>query len=336
MQLKKESIWSFPYQLESKVSLNRFKQKGNVFSGSLLMVENSQVGLGYSCVHPWENLGDLPLKKQLQLIQEGKLTELTQASYDLACADALARKEERSLFQNLTIPESHLTISDWSLLDEDILDKLFPGFLAIKIKSKGNVEDEKKILEKICPYLKSKSIQLRLDYNSYFKDFKKAFEYFDSMTDLLKSCIEYIEDPLVYQKKSWEELSKALSLAQDREPSSKYGKVLPMVKYFIYKPAISSIKKVKRPFVGKNLKQVIVTSYMDHPVGQYGAAYSAAILKKKYTQGVGLCGLLTHDLFKKNDFSERMKKIGAQLFPQEEVGIGFGDLLSKLSWKKLL
>jgi O-succinylbenzoate synthase len=69
---------------------------------------------------------------------------------------------------------------------------------------------------------------------------------------------------------------------------------------------------------------------MDHPVGQFFAAYVAA------THDVSArCGLMTHVLYESDPFIERMERDGARLLPPRGTGIGFDDLLEALPWKPL-
>ena len=77
-------------------------------------------------------------------------------------------------------------------------------------------------------------------------------------------------------------------------------------------------------------REIVVTTAMDHPIGQFGAAYVAA------TREVSpRCGLMTHVLYQRNDFIDRIRVKGARLLPPEGTGIGFDDLLERLPWKKL-
>ena len=80
-------------------------------------------------------------------------------------------------------------------------------------------------------------------------------------------------------------------------------------------------------------KEIVITSYMDHPVGQLFAAYVAAT----YSAGrpPPVAGLATHILFESDPFIERMQLDGARLVPPPGTGIGFDDLLESLPWKKL-
>jgi hypothetical protein len=44
---------------------------------------------------------------------------------------------------------------------------------------------------------------------------------------------------------------------------------------------------------------------------------------------------VTHVLFERNEFSERLELDGARLRAPHGTGIGFDDLLERMSWKKL-
>src|SRR5947207_12510223 len=62
---------------------------------------------GFADVHPWPELGDLPLDEQLSLLARGVTTPLTARSLCFAALDAEARAASRNLFEGLTIPPSH-------------------------------------------------------------------------------------------------------------------------------------------------------------------------------------------------------------------------------------
>jgi O-succinylbenzoate synthase len=70
---------------------------------------------------------------------------------------------------------------------------------------------------------------------------------------------------------------------------------------------------------------IIITSYMDHPIGQLHAAYVAAKHAPEAT-----CGLVTHVLYENDAFIERMAVKDARLVPPD-----FTDLLEALPWKRL-
>ena len=76
--------------------------------------------------------------------------------------------------------------------------------------------------------------------------------------------------------------------------------------------------------------EIVVTSYMDHPIGQLCAAYAAATANITST-----CGLITHVLFESDPFIERMRINGTRLVPPDGTGWGFDDLLESLPWQKL-
>lgn len=91
----------------------------------------------------------------------------------------------------------------------------------------------------------------------------------------------------------------------------------PAADVIVVKPAVEDLPDTQLP--------IIITSYMDHPLGQLHAAYVAATTTPDAT-----CGLVTHVLFENDPFLERMRIEDARLVPPE-----FTDLLEALPWTRL-
>src|SRR5439155_23755503 len=159
-------------------------------------------------------------------------------------------------------------------------------------------------------------VRLRIDYNATLT----ADEFLREAESLPQDRIDFIEDPCPYDGPTWRMLRErtGLRLALDRTFATEGVDVL------VLKPAIQDVDSfILHP------SSFILTSYMDHPVGQLGAAFIAA------THDVGVCGLITHVLFEPNAFSERLRIDGTRLVPPSGTGIGFDDLLQKLPWRSL-
>ena len=75
---------------------------------------------------------------------------------------------------------------------------------------------------------------------------------------------------------------------------------------------------------------MVVTSAMDHPLGQAYAAWVAMKLPGAHVDGVQ-----THHLFEPDAFSERLGPWAPRFYPPGGTGLGFDDLLSGLEWRKL-
>jgi O-succinylbenzoate synthase len=82
-------------------------------------------------------------------------------------------------------------------------------------------------------------------------------------------------------------------------------------------------------------KRLVMTSAMDHALGQMFAAYQAATAS---AQGYVLdfCGLCTEHLFEKEAFFERVRSHGGFLEADRSGGgLGFGEVLAALPWRRL-
>jgi O-succinylbenzoate synthase len=274
------------YELTPKRRLSAVAAEG-ARRGALIRVDG-----GVADVHPWPELGDLPLDEQLARLARGETTALTHASLEFASIDAAARRDGRSLFDGLTIPPSH-----WPGPDPP------PEFDTVKLKSIDVIPDR---------------VRLRIDFNATLT----AEEFVQIGATLPRERIDFIEDPCPYDAVVWRELraKTGLRLALDRAPSS----WCPLSSYdvLILKPAIQAIPCSDT--------EIVVTSHMDHPIGQLCAAYAAATANITST-----CGLITHVLFENDAFIERMRIDGTRLVPPGGTGWGFDDLLEKLPWEKL-
>lgn len=250
-----------------------------------------RVGDGFADVHPWPELGDAPLDEQLALLARGETTALTRASLHLAALDGDARRRGVSLFEGLTIPLSH-----WPGNDPP------PGFDTIKIKGVMDVPDD---------------VRIRIDFNAALT----PEEFLRIAETLPRERIDFVEDPCPYEETVWAALENetGLTLAYDNPPPANRQ---PVTQILIHKPAINAQWPVH--------ENIVVTSYMDHPIGQFGAAYIAAT-----HQTNSRCGLFTHILYEPDPFLERISAGGARLLPPNGTGLGFDDLLEQLSWTSI-
>ncbi|HEX2833451.1 MAG TPA: hypothetical protein VHW00_10570 [Thermoanaerobaculia bacterium] len=248
---------------------------------------------GFADLHPWPELGDAPLDQQLALLARGETTPLTRASLHLAGLDGDARRRGVSLFEGLTIPSSH-----WPGNDPH------PAFDTIKIKGVMDVPDH---------------VRVRIDFNATLT----PQEFLRIAETLPKERIDFIEDPCPYDETVWQELEmrSGLTLAYDHPPAANANRQ-PATRVLIHKPAIHEHWPVHQ--------NIVVTSYMDHAIGQFGAAYIAATHETN-----ARCGLFTHVLYEPDAFLERISADGARLLPPNGTGIGFDDLLEQLSWTSI-
>ena len=252
-------------------------------------------GDGFADIHPWPELGDAPIERQIALLARGEQTPLTAASMRFARIDGAARREGRSLFEGLTVPESH-----WPAAAGEAPI----AFDTVKVKMPGGL-------------LPARG-RLRLDFNATLD----ATEFERIARTLPRGRIDFVEDPCPYDGVVWKMLREKtrLRLALDRQVASEGVDVL------IVKPAVQLLENLST-VAGM---EIVVTSYMDHPVGQL---HAAAVASRIATSD--RCGLVTHMLYEPSAFSERLALDGARLVPPGGAGIGFDDLLEGLSWERL-
>lgn len=156
-------------------------------------------------------------------------------------------------------------------------------------------------------------VRIRIDFNARLS----ADEFVRVAGTLPRERIDFIEDPCPYDVTVWRALREqtGLRLALDRFEG--------VADVLVHKPALQT--SFPR-FDG----EIVVTSYMDHPVGQFFAANVAATHRVS-----ARCGLFTHALYEPDAFIERIRADGARLLPPVGTGIGFDDLLEDLPWTKI-
>ena len=310
-----------PYELKFKT--------GQVRNGALLRFEFSE-GVGYADCHPWTEFGDLSLGDQLKNLSAGILTDLTKCSLSCAKIDRDGRNAKRNCLSDLEIPRSHFLVTSLSSLSEDRLNDLWSdGFRELKLKVGRDPIKEADQINNL--FQSSKLFQLRLDFNGLTTiDQTRAF--ISKLDAKISSQIEFIEDPIDGEAGEWFELQDELghTLARDlmNVPNSE-------AHYFvrIAKPAVQDVLQLVRE--EPQSVELVVTSYMDHPIGQAHAAFAAAMLHKKIPDRTLLPGLLHHHVYEPNSFSELLTHRSPVFKPIDGTGFGFDQLLEGQTWKAL-
>ncbi len=303
--------------------------------GALIRLTTKEGGIGYGDCHPWHELGDFELKKQLALLATGKLTPLTQRTIAAAQLDASARKTQKHLFATLKVPPSHHHLAELSSSQGHNLERLVRAIPSVfKIKVGIDPKHELAILQQWWPVLRQGKGRLRLDFNCRLT--RSDFEtYLQALGDV-RDCIDFYEDPCVYDPQQWQQLREkyGVVLACDRESL----RALPhphSCDVLVVKPAVQDVGC----FLGESRagRQLVITSYVDHPIGQLTAAHAAAVVFRDEPEALGLCGLLTHHAFAATPFSMRFGEVDGCLIPSSiGVGWGYDDLWETLPWQPLL
>lgn len=308
------------------VAQGQLNAKSEIFRRPGALIMNDEGGFG--CIHPWPELGDATLEKELDAIRRGDPLSLGKRALECAKVDAKARAEGISLFHDLRIPESHATLPP-SISPSTVRIMANHGFRAGKIKALANIDSTRERLTTLAAM--APHWRWRLDFNAVLT-VNEAAGFWKSLPGELKQKIDFIEDPCNFTQESWQQLTMeglpiACDLGSDICHQPKITIDIPMVR--VIKPARERSPKLR---TGSH----VFTSVMDHPIGQLWAAYCAAYYYNDTPQNeVPLCGLCTHLLFKKDAFIEALGDISPTINVPEGTGLGFDDLLTGLEWKKL-
>ena len=316
-------LWFWRYTLRSRRALNA-RTSVVEHEGALIR----DFGGGVGCVHPWTSLGDASLDDQLAAIAKDRPTLLGEQALLCAELDGLARRQGRNLFATLAIPPSHWT-AGVDPADDDPKAIVARGFRSVKLKGGPEIATT---LERVRHWrAAAPELRIRLDFNDTLTP-ESFLEFWLALEDGDRAAIDFIEDPVPWNAVIWHQLREALGapLAADRDVMQRSTEA----DWLIVKPAVINAIQPGESAWHAN-QRLAFTSYMDHPIGQLYAAYRAAECAAIFVSLLGDCGLVTHELFEPDSFSEQLGTEGARLVPPTGTGLGFDELLETLPWKPL-
>ncbi|MES2708806.1 MAG: AMP-binding protein [Verrucomicrobiota bacterium] len=361
MEGKEIHYWRYGLRLRNSGGGANAKSSRRVLEGMLIRADG-----GFGCLHPWPELGDEPLRAQWDALHGRRApTRLVERALECCRVDGAARREGRSLFEGLTVPESHATfiaagsgtgtaaaagaateagagrgeaIPAHAQAQADFEKLKSEGFTLVKLKGG---RDWRLVLNTMRA-AKVAGLRVRVDFNGVLseRDFLN-FAAAAADDEGLRGIVDFVEDPVPYEPETWRRLAAETGwrLALDWLPvplSVEAAAVMPGKKGERQDGkdggfAVRVIKPVVEP-MGEWAVPVVVTSAMDHPVGQLFAAYEAA----RFGGTQLSAGLLTHRLFEADAFTERLGGAGPGLTPPGGTGLGFDDLLAALPWQPLV
>jgi O-succinylbenzoate synthase len=294
--------------MKARAPLNR-KSAAQEVEGFLLRIDG-----GFSCVQPWPIFGHPSLEEHWRALQENRSLPLLEQAFACAAADAAARQRGESWWSEVVVPRSHATITD---LTEDQSPETMARFSHAKIKA--SIADTELIHQWA---LRFPHLRLRLDFNEVPGE-SDFVDWWEKCPQALRERVDWIEDPFPYEASRWHEVqaATACAFACDRAVESLREDAAVIA---VWKPAWQS-----RP-ADVATEKIIVTSAMDHPVGQAWAAYSAG------RAGVtSIAGLRTDALFERDAFSELMGAWSPEWPSLGGSGMGFDDILESLPWTRI-
>lgn len=269
---------------------------------------------GYGCVQPWPVFGHPSLEEHWQALAEGHSLPLVEQALRCARLDGEARARRVSWWSQGVVPRSHATLTSFSGHEDD------PAFQAFThVKAKMSVAQNEEL---ISWAQRHPALRIRLDFNEV--PARQQLEaWWDGLPAALQERIDWIEDPFLFDVAEWRAFRQktGVGLALDRALSD--ATVSPDW-LSIWKPAWQEMPSSAAK------ESLVVTSAMDHPVGQAWAAFCAA--QAGVTQ---VCGLRTDHLFARDAFTEAMGEWSPEWPALEGTGMGFDELLDNIPWTRI-
>jgi L-alanine-DL-glutamate epimerase-like enolase superfamily enzyme len=225
---------------------------------------------------------------------------------------------------------------DWALNGSELERIHAFGFDILKVKAGDDLPAELAEITDLARWAREFEVRIRIDFNE-----KPSFEAVEKFLVELATATEgldwldWVEDPCVFDREHWRILAQqsGVRLALDRPyiRGIEAEECLGAVGVLVVKPAVSS-PDAAIEFARQLGMPVAVTSYLDHAVGQVGAAWIAA---RALAAGVPMdeCGLITHRAYEDDAFSETLGYRDARLEPPSGFGIGFDEELHRVRWE---
>ena len=309
------------YRLKARGFLNSISNRRE-FEGALIQIDG-----GFGCIHPWPELGDPTLEKCLADLAGARRWPIVRRAIRCAEFDRASRVFDNSLFEEMEVPTSHATLAKADVAE--IALAVEAGFATVKLKAGRDLTAEAKFLDEMAA--EYPQLKWRLDFNESPTP-GETTDFLLGLAEKTRAAIDFVEDPSPYSETAWKEIRRQtrVNLAVDREaaPLSSAAQVM------VIKPAIDEPFLLGEAALGHQ-QRVVITSYMDHPVGQTFAAWEAARLGLQFPGLVGMCGLQTHHLFEPDAFTEALGPWSPVFKVPDGTGLGFDDLLDALPWTRL-
>lgn len=309
------------YRLKARGFLNSISKRSS-FEGALIQIDG-----GYGCIHPWPELGDPTLEKCLADLAGARRWPIVRRAIRCAEYDRAARNFDGSLFEEMEVPLSHATLAKTDAAQVALAVEA--GFTTVKLKAGRDLAAESKFLEAMAHEFPA--LQWRLDFNESLTAAQTA-EFLLGLREQTRAAIDYVEDPCPFSETSWAELRRKtrVKLAVDRESTP----LATAAQVMVIKPAVDEPFLLGEAAIAHH-QRVVMTSYMDHPLGQAFAAWEAARLELQFPGLVGTCGVQTHHLFEPDEFSEILGPWSPKFKVPDGLGLGFDDLLAAQPWTRL-
>lgn len=317
-----EPIYIHRYTLHSRRGLNS-RSDSTAHEGLLIRING-----GVGCIHPWEVLGDPSLDEVLDDLNNRRLSQpLVRAAVKCAMVDGAARRAGVSLFDGVKVPRSHATIVG----GRDKIDQaLAAGFDVVKMKAGRDMKAELQLMHEV--HADHPELRWRLDFNNVLGG-RDLRDFVKSMGESLRSKIDFLEDPCRVDDPAWQRVRDVygVPLAIDRDVPTASNQF----RYAVIKPALDDVTAVCAKAMLEGCR-LVLTSYMDHPIGQCYAAWCAGKVEKRFSWLLDpVAGLMTHGLFEPDAFIERMGPTQPEWRSPAGTGLGFDDLIEQLNWEKL-
>jgi O-succinylbenzoate synthase len=208
------------------------------------------------------------------------------------------------------------------------------GWEALKTKGTRDLVKTLASLSELVSLSAEHPVKLRIDFNSCLSAAEFA-SFMREMPAAVRDRLDFIEDPFRYDAEAWNAArrefnvklacDKGLTSSEQNETGYDFAVLKPGRRD--WRATIDRVPKSTR---------IVMTSAMDHAIGQSFAAWEAAMAWRELGDRMDLCGLCTEHLFEQDAFFERLHSRGGLLeVDRSGTGLGFDEVIERLPWKEV-
>lgn len=327
-----------PYTLHSRGALNAVSRRRE-FHGALIRVDG-----GIGCLHPWPEFGDAPVEDQLKSLRAGGTSKIIERARRMAAVDGEARRRGVALLAGLAVPPSHFSWDQNQPAEPQMERVLAERWMAIKTKGSKDISVTIGELTSLAALaagerdLAGDIPRFRVDFNSCLTA-SRFGGFMRALPGPVRERLDFVEDPFPHDPGAWNAARRdfVVRLACDKGiardgPVPNPGD--PGYDVAVLKPGRREWRETL-PGIPTSVG-IVMTSAMDHAIGQCFAAWEAACAWRELGGRMDFCGLCTEHLFESDPFFERLKSRGGILEADPGgTGLGFDDVIEKLPWQGL-
>lgn len=259
---------------------------------------------------------------------------------------------DKNIFAPIQNHQLEMSLSGFynKMLIQKTTDRFAQAACLVKVKIGSDLQRELETLNEL--FKRNSKITWRLDFNESL-NFTEFLEFWKALNLNLQKQVQFCEDPVAWNLDHWQRLRDlGVPLAADRvldrqlnfvgvptvQRSTVIMQILELSSFIVLKPAQRDCcSLLAQSFFQGFLKsaptkKIVVTSYLDHPIGIMHAYHEALKIYQIVPHYLCHCGLASMVAYEDTDFNIVRNIQTVKNSEANEFGVGFQQELERQNW----